>query len=148
MIESAGGIIYYLDKWWIPKYLLIKRQNKSGKIERVAPKWKVEKWEKMEETALREVFEETGIQSRFLKLKKMIGRIELRSSNKVWHTLNKNMNFYLMQYFGDPNYVRIQKQEWYIWIYKRFTIQEVVWLVYYKTMRWLLLKAHKIVTHI
>ncbi len=58
IVQSAGGILYCLDENREPKYLIIKRHALSGKIERVAPKGKIQKGEKIEETALRETSEE------------------------------------------------------------------------------------------
>ena len=45
IVQSAGWIVYYLDKEWEPRYLLIKRHALSGKIEWVAPKGKIQNWE-------------------------------------------------------------------------------------------------------
>ena len=59
VIQSAGGIVYYLGADKEPRYLLIKRHAMSGKIERVAPKGKVQQGETPEQAALREVGEET-----------------------------------------------------------------------------------------
>lgn len=59
IIQSAGGIVYYIDQQFQPRYLLIKRQAKSKKIERVAPKGKVQTGESPQVTAIREIVEET-----------------------------------------------------------------------------------------
>ncbi len=40
--QSAGGVVYYLASDGEPRYLLIKRQAMSKKIERVVPKGKVQ----------------------------------------------------------------------------------------------------------
>ena len=72
IVQSAGGILYYLDNDGEPKFLIIKRHALSGKIERVAPKGKVQEGEKIEETALREVSEECGIPINLLKIKQQI----------------------------------------------------------------------------
>lgn len=58
IVQSAGGIVYYLTPDGEPRYLLIKRHALSGKIEWVAPKGKIQIGEKVEEAALREVSEE------------------------------------------------------------------------------------------
>jgi len=42
LVKSAGGIIYYYDKNNDIRFLLIKRHALSGKIERVAPKGKIQ----------------------------------------------------------------------------------------------------------
>ena len=72
IIQSAGGIVYYLDDTQEPHYLLIKRHALSGKIERVAPKGKIQANEPIEKTALREVSEETAIPINQLKLKQLL----------------------------------------------------------------------------
>jgi hypothetical protein len=41
VVQSAGGVVYFLEGGQ-PKFLLIKRQAMSKKIERVAPKGKIE----------------------------------------------------------------------------------------------------------
>jgi 8-oxo-dGTP pyrophosphatase MutT (NUDIX family) len=69
VIQSAGGIVYFLDKNQEPNYLLIKRHALSGKIEWVAPKGKIQGDEPIEKTALREVSEETAIPINQLRLK-------------------------------------------------------------------------------
>ena len=72
IVQSAGGIVYYLAPDEEPRYLLIKRHALSGKIERVAPKGKIQAGEKIEETALREVSEECGIPQTLLKLRQKV----------------------------------------------------------------------------
>jgi len=42
LVKSAGGIIYYYDENNDIRFLLIKRHALSGKIERVAPKGKIQ----------------------------------------------------------------------------------------------------------
>jgi 8-oxo-dGTP pyrophosphatase MutT (NUDIX family) len=51
---------------------LIKRLAVSKRIERVAPKGKVQQGETMEKAAIREVSEETGIPINQLKLKQQL----------------------------------------------------------------------------
>lgn len=72
VVQSAGGIVYYLAPDGEPRYLLIKRHALSGKIERVAPKGKIQAGEKIEEAALREVSEECGIPVDHLILKQKV----------------------------------------------------------------------------
>ena len=54
IVKSAWGIVYYLDKDFEPRYLLIKRHALSWKIEWVAPKWKIQIWEDEKKAAVRE----------------------------------------------------------------------------------------------
>ena len=56
IVQSAWWIVYYLDKNWEPRYLLIKRHALSGKIEWVAPKWKIQIWEDEKKAAIREIW--------------------------------------------------------------------------------------------
>lgn len=64
--------MYYIASDGEPRYLLIKRHALSGKIERVAPKGKIQGNENIEKAALREVSEETGIPINQMKLKQKI----------------------------------------------------------------------------
>ncbi|MDR0369998.1 MAG: NUDIX domain-containing protein [Candidatus Peribacteria bacterium] len=50
--------MYYIAPDGEPRYLLIKRHALSGKIERVAPKGKIQNGETEKEAALREIREE------------------------------------------------------------------------------------------
>lgn len=61
IVQSAGGIVYYIHADGNPRYLLMKRYAVSKRIERVAPKGKIEPGESIEEAALREISEEAGI---------------------------------------------------------------------------------------
>ena len=45
-VLSAWGVVYYFDKKsGQPMFLLVKRFALSKKVERVAPKWKIQRWE-------------------------------------------------------------------------------------------------------
>ena len=92
IVQSAWWIVYYLDNNWEPRYLLIKRHALSWKIERVAPKWKIQIWEDEKKAAI--------------------------------------------------NSVKLIEWEWYIWIYKRASIEEVLWLMYYADIRELVRKSY------
>lgn len=56
IVQSAGGIVYYLWTDGEPKYLLIKRHALSGKIEWVAPKGKIQKGEKNRRCGIKRSF--------------------------------------------------------------------------------------------
>jgi 8-oxo-dGTP pyrophosphatase MutT (NUDIX family) len=142
VIQSAGGIIYYF-KDGEPRYLLIKRQAVSKKIERVAPKGKVQNNEKMQDAALREVSEEAGIPINQMKIKQELGTTQLRSSDERGQ-LNKDVTYFLIEYTGDPGSVSIQDAEGYIGIYKWATIKDVLGLIYYKDIRELIRKSYQI----
>ena len=140
VIQSAGGMIYYLDKNFEPKFLLIKRHALSGKIEWIAPKGKIQAWEKPIESAVREASEETGIPINKLIPREELWVVSLRSNPDEWN-LNKDITYFLMKYTGDPSSVKIDQVEWYVWVYKRADLSEVLALVYYKNIRELFRKA-------
>jgi 8-oxo-dGTP pyrophosphatase MutT (NUDIX family) len=137
--------VYYISDDG-PKYLLIKRHALSGKIERVAPKGKVQKGEKADQTALREISEETGLPINKLVLKQEVGTTQLRSSETGKGSLNKDVTYFRVEYTGDPSIVDIIDGEGYIGIYKRASIQDVLELVYYTDMRELIRDAHMMIT--
>lgn len=115
----------------------------SGKIEWVAPKGKLQKWETAQQAAFREVWEETGISLDKLVIEKMIWATSLRSSHEIRGGMDKDITYFLMQFNGDPQtWVNIQPVEWYLGIYKRATLEEVLWLIYYKNMREIFTQAH------
>ena len=135
VIQSAGWIIYYLWSDQEPRYLIIKRYALSKKIERVAPKGKIQVWEKSDLAALREVSEETGIPINQIKIIAEMWKTELRSKDSWKWLMDKDVTYFLMEFRWDPSAVEIQKNEWYIGTYKWATIDEVLWLVYYKDIR-------------
>ena len=144
VIQSAGGIVYYLDKDHEPHYLLIKRHALSGKIEWVAPKGKIQGDEAIEKTALREVSEETAIPINQLKLKQNLGVTQIRNLEHRW-PLDKDVTYFLMEFIGDPGVVSIDQIEGYVGIHKWATLQEVLGLIYYQDIRELMRKSHHLI---
>lgn len=142
IIQSVGGFVYYLDNNDEPKFLIIKRHALSGKIERVAPKGKVQSWETKSEAALREVGEETWLPINQITIKQKIGTVELRFSNDWGDDFNKDITYYLMYYTWDPELVYIQEQEGYLWTYKRANFQEISTLVNHKSIRELMRESY------
>lgn len=135
IVQSAWGIIYYIASDGDPRYLLIKRHALSWKIEWVAPKGKIQEGETEKETALRELQEETWLLKEQLVVKQLLWTTSLRSKETKKGHLNKDVTYFLMEYKGDPNAVKIIEWEWYISIYKRATISEVINLIYYEDIR-------------
>lgn len=82
VIQSAGGVIYYIDAQGAARFLLIKRHAMSGKIEWVAPKGKLQKNETAEQAAVREAGEETGIPAQYLTVEGKLGATSLRTSHE------------------------------------------------------------------
>lgn len=145
IIQSAWGIVYYIAPDGEPRYLLIKRHALSGKIERVAPKGKIQGQEDIHKAALREVSEETGIPINQMKLKQKIWTTQLRNTERIKGQMDKDVTYFLIQYFGDPNVVNIENVEGYIGIYKRATLNDVLGLIYYQDIRELIRKAHTMI---
>ena len=146
-VYSAGGIVYYLHpKDGAPRFLLLKRHSIRKNIERVAPKGKQEPGEKGEQTALREVGEETGIDTSLVKVLGIVGNTKLEQIRFENQMIDKIISFYLMEYRGDPNALRVADDEGYVGMYKRATYQDVLNLVSYPNMRALFQKAYDMVT--
>ena len=144
VIQSAGGIVYYFDEFQEPHYLLIKRHALSGKIERVAPKGKIQSDESIEQAALREVSEETAIPINQLKLKQFLWTTQIRNIDNKW-PLDKDVTYFLMEFIGNPDVVSIDQIEWYVWIHKWATLQQVLGLIYYQDIRELIRKSYLLI---
>lgn len=89
MITSAGGIVVG-KRGSVCCILLL--QYVTGRL--AFPKGRVEKGESMEETALREVQEETGAEG--LTLFQKLGEVSYRSANPAQSHDTKTMHLYLM----------------------------------------------------
>ncbi|MCK9466720.1 MAG: NUDIX domain-containing protein [Candidatus Absconditabacterales bacterium] len=142
LVKSAGGLIYYYDQNNDIRFLLIKRHALSGKIERVAPKGKIQSGETDEKAALREVSEETGIPLNFLNVVQKVGSATIEGLENKKGKFDKEVIYFLIKYDGDPNLVDIQPVEGYLGTYKRATIQELLNLVYYTDIRELFRKGY------
>jgi 8-oxo-dGTP pyrophosphatase MutT (NUDIX family) len=148
VIQSAGGIIYQIAKDGDPRYLLIKRQALSKKVERVAPKGKIEAGETPEIAALREISEETGIPIKDLSLKSQVGVTSLRVAPGTKVGIEKDVTYFLIEYSGDPHALRIQDAEGRLGVYKWATIHEVLALLHYRDIRELFRETYnQILTH-
>mgnify|MGYP002357588651 CR=1 FL=1 len=134
-IQSAGWIIYYIDRDGKPRFLLIKRFALSKKVERVAPKGKIQWTERAEETAMREICEETWIKRDDILMKQWVWDIVLSLHSQERWNLDKEISYFLVQYIWNPKSVNIWAYEWYLWQYKWATIEEVLRLVIYQNLR-------------
>lgn len=97
---SAGGVVYKKDENGLLNILLIKNKDRYG-----FPKGNVERTEKREDAAVREVKEETGIDA---KIEDYLGNVEYwyRSGTDNIH---KFVYYYLMSYAGGD--INPQKEE-------------------------------------
>lgn len=142
IVKSAWWIVYYLDKDYEPRYLLIKRHALSGKIERVAPKWKIQIWEDEKKAAIREIWEEAWLKKEELIVKQLLWTTSLRSSDTKNGHLDKDVTYFLMKFTWDPSSVNLIEWEWYVGVYKRASIEDVLWLIYYEDIRELIRKSY------
>jgi len=120
---SAGGVLFKNGE-----VLLIK--NPSGVW--TFPKGLIEEGEKPEETAVREVYEETGVKGR---IKDFLGEIT------YWYTLKgekifKKVKYYLMEYEGGE-----PKPSWEVLDARFFPIKEAETLLHYRGDREIFKKA-------
>lgn len=143
--QSAGGVVYYIHADGEPRYLLIKRQAMSKKIERVCPKGKLQDGETPEQAALREVSEETGLFLNYLTIITKLGQTHIRTDDPSIGRLNKDITLYLMHYTGNTDDVSIIAGEGYLGVYKWCTLQEVVALIYYPDLRELIRNSYPII---
>lgn len=146
-IQSAWWIVFYIDKNdGLPRFLLVKRYALSKKIEWVAPKWKIEKWETSEQAAMRETSEEAWIPRDKLVSHWKLWDITLSFQSDTKYVFDKSITYYLLEIKSDPNLLNIIQQEWYLGVYKWANIQEVLGLVYYENLREIFRAAYQKVT--
>ena len=144
LVKSAWWVVYYYDVDWNIRFLLIKRHALSGKVERVAPKWKLQDGENHEKAALREVSEETGIPINLLHLVQNLWSAQIVWLEDKWGKFDKEVTYFLMKFDGTPDMVDIKPVEWYLGTYKWATISEVLNLVYYADIRELFRKWYNL----
>lgn len=145
-LHSVWWIVYYIAEDGQPRYLIIKRHARSKKIERVAPKWKVEWDETPEQTCVREIHEEAWINKDHLSVKEKLWSLQIKNINFGQWFHEKEVIYYLVHYTWRYDDVHIQAVEWFIGVYKRATFQEIIALILYPSMREIFRKWHKIIT--
>ena len=138
-VESFWWIIYFIDKDGQPKFLVVKRQALSKKIEWTAPKWKAQSGEDPVQTAKREIYEETNLNPDLLVNKGVLWNFMISFPD---NSFAKKVTYYLFEYKWDPNDVKISDTEWYIWVYNWLPIDKVINLISYKSLRELYRKAY------
>ncbi len=144
-IQSAWGVVYYIDTMTQqPLFLLIKRQAMSKRIERIAPKGKLQEFENAEKAALREIEEETGLLKQNLQIKQKLNTLSLQLYMDDWSLwLEKDISYFLIQYHGDPSAVKLQNTEWFLGQYVWTDIQKALNLITYRDLRELFRVAHQ-----
>ena len=123
---------------------MVKRFALSKKIERIAPKGKIQKWETQEQAAIREVWEEVWLGKEYLTARKKLDTLSLLLTNTNGQVgIDKDITYFLLEYNGDPDHVSVIDGEWFTGAYKRWDIKSVLNLVTYKDLRELYRVAYK-----
>ena len=91
---SAGGFV--ISKTDGSLVALMARFNRGGKLEWCIPKGHLEANETNEQAALREVFEETGLQAKIIEY---LGEVSYQFI-QGWKRVNKTVHVYLMEQTG------------------------------------------------
>lgn len=92
---SSGGVIFKAKEDGV-QVVLISHHNQKGRLIWCLPKGSVEKGESLQETAIREVREETGVVGRILE---KIGQIQYWFYSKEEETkIFKTVHFFLLEY--------------------------------------------------
>jgi 8-oxo-dGTP pyrophosphatase MutT (NUDIX family) len=104
--RSSGGIVYKKVGGEI-RILLLKRSNSRGGVEFVLPKGHIENEETAKDTALREISEETGLDSRELQIIKFLTKINyqfIATYREGSPLIDKDVYLFLVRYMGsrDP----------------------------------------------
>jgi 8-oxo-dGTP pyrophosphatase MutT (NUDIX family) len=123
---SAGGVVLRKERM-----VLLARRNENWQF----PKGQVEKGEKIEETAVREVREETGIEARIVK---PLGRINYwyyREGRRIY----KTVHFFLMEAVRENMEQRDNEMDEVHW----FNLEDAIRKISYRNERDILERAKR-----
>ena len=123
---SAGGVVLKKERM-----VLLTRRNEDWQF----PKGRVEKGERIEETAVREVREETGVEARIVK---PLGRINYwyyREGRRIY----KTVHFFLMEAVRENWKQRDSEMDEVRW----FNLEDAVKKISYRNERDILERANK-----
>lgn len=109
-VVSAGGVVLWKRDNDI-FICLVKRRNKGVWI---LPRGRIEENEYMEETVIREIKEETGIEAKIIKKIGVINYSFYSSKDKV--TYDKIVHFYLLKLDKQQDFIPNQEIEEKIWV--------------------------------
>lgn len=102
MLEiSAGGLVYRWEKDELQVQMI---QDRYGKI--TLPKGKMELGETIEETALREILEETGISGRIIEAIALITYQFVHSNLGI---IDKEVHYYLVEAIGGTIQAQVEE---------------------------------------
>lgn len=134
---SAGGVVYKFDYGEKePKILLCYQKKLSGYKVYCLPKGHIEDGESAEETAVREVFEETGVKAEIVVPISNINYIFTEKGEKI----NKNVTFFLMKFMSE-SFVPNDETEKILWCEE----DEALRLDNYSTEQDIIKKAFKLI---
>ncbi len=103
MLEiSAGGVVYRRNEQGELQIQLI--QDRYGKVS--LPKGKMEPGETVEQTALREIKEETGLLG---AIKEPIDQIKYQYEHAQHGTVNKEVHYYLVEAIGGTHQAQVEE---------------------------------------
>lgn len=122
---SAGGAVYRQKA--VQEWLLIQPQ---GTNRWQLPKGKIDQGEKSENTAVREVFEETGVRAVIIEKIEVIKYFYMLHGNKI----SKRVTFYIMKSDGEDSNI---KDEW------KHEIAEAKWCGFEEALNLLSFKSEK-----
>jgi len=94
---------------------------------------------------LRETSEETGIPINQMRIKQQLGTTQLRNTEHQKGQMDKDVTYFLVEYTGNPDSVKIERIEGYIGIHKWCTLNEVLGLIYYQDIRELIRKSYSMI---
>ena len=137
LLENIYAIMwkrFEKSAWWIVfrkknnqiEILLLLWKNSRWEEEYVIPKWKIEDEEKANETAIREICEETWLNDKALEIIKFVTKLNYTftagylENNPI---VMKDVYLFLVKYTGSEKPV-VEKKERFLW-YKWFTIEEL-----------------------
>jgi len=98
---SAGGVVYRHVDGKLQIQLI---QDRYGKIS--LPKGKMEPGETVEQTALREIAEETGMEGKIIK---PIDQIKYKYNHEVHGTVDKEVHYYLVEAIGGKLQAQVEE---------------------------------------
>ncbi|MFF2887783.1 NUDIX hydrolase [Paenibacillus sp. NPDC057967] len=103
MLEiSAGGVVFRHNEQGLLQIQLI--QDRYGKVS--LPKGKMEAGETVEQTALREIAEETGLEG---KIVAPIDQIKYQYEHAEYGTVNKEVHYYLVEAVGGKHQAQVEE---------------------------------------
>lgn len=99
---SAGGVVYRRTEQGKLQIQLI--QDRYGKVS--LPKGKMEPGETVEQTALREIVEETGLEGIIIA---PIDQIKYQYVHEKWGTVDKEVHYYLVEAVGGSLQAQVEE---------------------------------------